>query len=95
MQVQKEEYPTFKGLQRPLEMFGFRGRYITWAAVTIGATFLSFIITFLIFNFLPAFFVGIVCMLVGAVKYFVAQRKGLYSKKIDKGVFVYTHRKII
>ena len=25
------EYPVFKGLQRPLEFMGLRGRYIYWA----------------------------------------------------------------
>ena len=30
------EYPVFKGLQRPLEFMGLRGRYITWAAIAAG-----------------------------------------------------------
>ena len=38
------EYPVFKGLQRPLEFMGLRGRYIYWAASTAGAAILSFII---------------------------------------------------
>ena len=29
-------YPMFKGLQKPLEFMGFQGRYITWAAATVG-----------------------------------------------------------
>ena len=29
-------YPMFKGLQKPLEFMGFQGRYITWAATTVG-----------------------------------------------------------
>ena len=40
------EYPVFKGLQRPLEFMGLRGRYIYWAASTAGAAILSFIITY-------------------------------------------------
>ena len=30
------DYPLFKGLQRPLEFMGIQGRYIYWAAATIG-----------------------------------------------------------
>ena len=31
-QEQYPDYPVFKGLQKPLEFMGLRGRYIYWAA---------------------------------------------------------------
>ena len=40
-------YPMFKGLQKPLEFMGFQGRYITWAAATVGGGILSFIIVYI------------------------------------------------
>ena len=45
------EYPVFKGLQRPLEFMGLRGRYITWAAITAGCAILSFIIAYSLLGF--------------------------------------------
>ena len=45
-------YPMFKGLQKPLEFMGFQGRYITWAAATVGGGILSFIIVYCILGFI-------------------------------------------
>ena len=39
-------YPVFKGLQKPLEFMGIRGKFIYYAA----ATFLCGFIGFLVFN---------------------------------------------
>ena len=36
------DYPLFKGLQRPLEFMGIQGRYIYWAAATIGVGLILF-----------------------------------------------------
>ena len=35
-------FPVFKGLQKPLEFLGIRGRFLTIAAATIGGAFLGF-----------------------------------------------------
>ena len=35
MQVNYSGYPVFKGLQRPLEFMGIRGRFLTYAAGAI------------------------------------------------------------
>ena len=45
-------YPIFKGLQKPLEFMGIQGRYIYWAAGTIGAAIISLIIGYCIFGFI-------------------------------------------
>jgi len=31
-----QDYPVFKGLQKPLEFMGLKGRYIYWAAGAVG-----------------------------------------------------------
>ena len=36
--------PVFKGLQRPLEFMGIRGRFLTFAAMAIGFSFVGFIV---------------------------------------------------
>ena len=82
------EYPVFKGLQRPLECMGLQGRYITWAAITIGVTLVVFIGAFLVSGFVVALILLTICLGVGGVMIFVKQRMGLYSKKTDRGLFI-------
>ena len=43
MTMNQEGYPVFKGLQKPLEFMGIRGRFLTLAAAAIGISFVSFI----------------------------------------------------
>ena len=45
-------YKVYKGLQKPLEYLGLRGRYIYWAAATVGGGLLSFLIGYIVFGFL-------------------------------------------
>ena len=75
------EYPMFKGLQRPLEFMGIQGRYIYWAAGAIGGAIVGGLI------------VLVVTLCGGAALILLKQRKGLHSKKNDKGVFVYARSK--
>ena len=43
MTMNQEGYPVFKGLQKPLEFMGIRGRFLTLAAAAIGVSFVGFI----------------------------------------------------
>ena len=45
------EYPVFKGLQKPLEFMGLQGRYIYWAAGTVGGGLLVFLVGFITIGF--------------------------------------------
>ena len=72
------EYPVFKGLQRPLEFMGLRGRYIYWAASTAGAAILSFIIIYSLMGFA-----------IGISMIIFKQMKGLHTKKVYHGILVY------
>ena len=71
------DYPLFKGLQRPLEVMGLQGRYIYWAAGTAG--------------FVAGLAALTVILSVGIVLIIFKQRKGLHSKRTDRGVFVYAY----
>lgn len=51
-------YPVFKGLQKPLEFMGIRGKFIYYAA----GTFLFGFIGFLVFNILLGFFAGVIAL---------------------------------
>ena len=83
-------YPLFRGLQRPLEFMGIQGRYIYWAAATVGAAILGFIIGYCILGFLTGLIILVSSLGVGAALVMVKQRRGRHSKKSDKGVFIYS-----
>ena len=97
MDVDKEEryadYPVFKGLQKPLEFMGFQGRYIYWAAGTIGGAIVGFIIAYCLVGFVVGLVVLVVAISAGAVLIFLKQRKGLHTKRSDQGVYIYAHDK--
>lgn len=88
-------YPVFKGLQKPLEFLGIQGRYIYWAAGTVGGAIVGFIIGYCVLGFLTGLVILVVAIGTGAALIMVKQRKGLHSKKADKGIFVYTSSKKI
>lgn len=85
------DYPVFKGLQRPLEFLGFQGRYIYWAAGTVGGGIVGFIIGYVAIGFIVALVVLTVILAFGGVMTFLKQRKGLHSKHEEKGIFVFSH----
>ncbi len=82
-------YVTSKGLQRPLEVFGLRGRYIVWAVGTVIATFVLFIVGFIVAGFTVGLIMSTAVLSVGGGLVFIKQSKGLYSKKEEKGVFIF------
>lgn len=87
------EYPMFKGLQRPLEFMGIQGRYIYWAAGAIGGAIVGFIVAYCLSGFLAGLIALVVVLGGGAALILLKQRRGLHSKKNDKGVFVYARSK--
>ena len=81
--------PVFKGLQRPLEFMGIRGRFLTFAAMAIGLSFVGFIIFSIPMGKLAGFVAMLVMAITGLITIYVKQRGGLHAKKRYKGVFVY------
>lgn len=89
------DYPVFKGLQRPLEFMGIQGRYIYWAAGTAGTGIVGFILAYCLAGFIIGLAVLATVISIGAVLILVKQRKGLHSKKEDKGVFIFARTRQI
>ena len=85
------DYPVFKGLQKPLEFLGLRGRYIVWAAVTVGGGLLSFLIGYMIFGFIISLSLLTIILSIGGVAIFVKQHKRLHTKKSPKGIYIFSH----
>jgi hypothetical protein len=88
-------FPVFKGLQKPLEFMGLQGRYIYWAAGTVGGAILGFIIAYCFFGFVFGLIALTITLGGGAALVLIKQKRGLHSKKNDKGVFIYANSKTL
>ena len=85
------EHQMFKGLQRPLEFMGLQGRYVTWAGITAAVGILGFMLVYALTGFIIALAFAAVSISVGIGLIMVKQRRGLYTKKVDKGIFIYAY----
>ena len=84
MQGNYNGYPVFKGLQRPLEFMGIRGRFLSYAAGAIGLSFIGFIVFSILIGKLAGFIAMIVLAIAGLITIYVKQRSGLHAKRHDK-----------
>ena len=84
-------YPVFKGLQKPLEFMGIRGRFLTYAAAAIGASFVGYIIFSILMGKLAGFIVMVVMAAIGLASIYLKQKTGLHNKKKSRGVFIYNN----
>ena len=82
-------YEVLKGLQRPIEFKGIRGRFLLWAAGTIAAAFFGFVIIKILLGEGLAFLVAIVSLVGGYIIILLKQKEGLYKKQRNKNVVVY------
>ena len=89
MDINYVGYPVFKGLQKPLEFMGIRGRFLTFAAGAIGLSFVGFIVFSIIMGKLAGFIAMLVIAITGLITIYIKQRSGLHAKKRKKGIFIY------
>ena len=89
MEINYVGYPVFKGLQKPLEFMGIRGRFLTFAAGAIGLSFVGFIVFSIILGKLAGFIAMIVIAIIGLITVFIKQRSGLHTKTRHRGIYVY------
>lgn len=89
MATYNEGYPVFKGLQKPLEFMGIRGRFLTLAAAAIGVSFVGFIVFSIALGKLAGFIAMLVMAVTGLVTIYVKQRGGLHNKKRNRGIYIY------
>ena len=85
------DYPIFKGLQKPLEFMGLQGRYIYWAAATAAVALLGFMTMYAVIGLLAGLIFLVAALSFGIILILIKQRKGLHTKKEDKGIFIYHH----
>ena len=80
------DFPVFKGLQKPLEFMGLKGRYIYWAAGAVGGGLLSFLVGYIVFGFLVGLILLTTMVGVGGTMIFIK-----HTKKTPKGIFIFAH----
>lgn len=81
MTMNQEGYPVFKGLQKPLEFMGIRGRFLTLAAAAIGVSFVGFIGFSIALGKIAGFIAMMVMALVELITIYIKQRGGLHSTR--------------
>ena len=69
----QDGFPVFKGLQKPLEFMGIRGRFLTLAAVAIGVSFVGFIVFSIALGKLAGFIAMLVMAAAGLATIFVTR----------------------
>lgn len=89
MTMNQEGYPVFKGLQKPLEFMGIRGRFLTLAATAIGVSFVGFIGFSIALGKVAGFIAMMVIAMVGLITIYIKQRGGLHNKKRARGIYIY------
>lgn len=87
--MNQEGYPVFKGLQKPLEFMGIRGRFLTLASAAIGVSFVGFIGFSIALGKVAGFIAMMVMALVGLITIYIKQRGGLHNKKRTRGIYIY------
>jgi hypothetical protein len=89
MAMEPRLYPVFKGMQKPLEFMGIRGRFLMFAAAAFGLSFVGFIIFSVFCGKLFGFIAMVVIIGVSLAFIYIKQKEGLHNKKRHRGVFVY------
>lgn len=84
-------YPVFKGLQKPLEFMGIRGRFLGIAAATIGVTFIIYLALAALLGQMTGIVTALVCLGTGLVTIYIKQKSGLHAKRKYRGIIIYHH----
>ena len=90
MEINYNGYPVFKGIQKPLEFMGIRGRFLTFAAAAIGASFIGFILFSILLGKLAGFIAMMMMIITSLITIYIRQRGGLHAKHRDNGIYLYT-----
>lgn len=85
----EEGYPVFKGLQKPLEFMGIRGKFIFYAAGVFLLAFIGFLGAYIIGGMMAGLIALVVLAGTGLIFIFIKQKSGLHGKKRYKGIVHY------
>lgn len=82
-------FPVFKGLQKPLEFMGLRGRFLNLAGMVAGGSFGGFCVGALVFSKGVGFAFMLLTLGIGYLSLKLKQRQGLHSKQKSKDILIY------
>lgn len=85
-------YPLYKGLQKPLQYRGFKGKYIFWGIASIFLGVLSGSIMAILTSSIIAGVTSVITMTLGIIYTRYKQRSGLADKKHSTGVYIYANK---
>lgn len=89
--MEKKEYPAFnvyRGLQKPLIIFGMKGQNIYWCAGTFFVTLIAVGVGMSLSGFLAGLIFGCITVGVGAYKVSKNIKRGMHNRKEMKGVWI-------
>lgn len=87
--MDKSTFPIFKGLQKPLEFMGIRGRFLMMAAMCIGASFIGFIVFSIFLGSMAGFGAMFIIIAASLITIYIKQKGGLHNKRRDHGIYIY------
>lgn len=85
-------YPLYKGLQKPLEYKGFKGKYIFWGIASIFLGVLSGSIMAALSSSTIAGVTAVITMALGITYTRYKQRSGLADKNQNTGVYIHANK---
>lgn len=84
-EIRYQDYPLFKGLQKPLEFMGIQGRYIYWAAATAGGAIIGFIAAYCLIGIIA----GLIVLVVACRSHHVQTTEGnAYQEERPRSVYL-------
>lgn len=89
MDPNEYHFTVFKGLQRPLEFMGLRGRFLVLAGAGIGISLLGAIICMVLIGQIVALIFLFVSSILSFLTLYLKQKQGLYNKKKCNDILVY------
>lgn len=83
------KFPIYKGLQKPLEFKGLKGKYIYWAVGSLLTGLVLGALTMSLVNMWLGAIVLVGCIAGGLVFIASRQKQGLHSKAISRSYFIH------
>lgn len=90
MDDEQQGAPVYKGLQKPLEFMGIRGRFLTLAAAAVGCSFVGFIIFSIFAGKFAGFIIMVVIIILSFITIYIKQKSGLHNKRRDNAIAIYS-----
>lgn len=82
-------FPVFKGLQKPLEFMGLRGRSMIHAAAAFGTAFLGYCVGVFCVGQLVGAGIAAVVVAIALPYVYIKQKQGLHTKKRSRDTLIF------